>query len=218
MKAQSNYTHPSIAYSASNPFEFSPIAGLFNKAQHFGFDIAKPNIQFQRNLGRDYHSLLTREAKAEMRAGNIPNLEHICKALYDTFFQSITSASALQFVPVLQKLIDLDSVEVARFIQNPQTNHVLVKNQLLKVILIHWEPGKTSSIHGHAKGGCVFKVLHGKLEEKRYMDGADHTPQLVASSTFQNGSMAYIDDRMGYHSVGNPFDTPAISLHVYTQD
>lgn len=28
--------------------------------------------------------------------------------------------------------------------------------------------------------------------------------------------MAYIDDEMAYHAVGNPFDEPAISLHAYT--
>ena len=69
-------------------------------------------------------------------------------------------------------------------------------------------------IHGHPAGGCVFKVLQGTIEEKRYTSTIN--PELIAISKYQKGNMAYIDDQMAYHAVGNPFSTSAISLHVYT--
>ena len=69
-------------------------------------------------------------------------------------------------------------------------------------------------MHGHAQGGCVFKVLKGSVQEKRYTPDAEQ--KLLATSRFEEQAMAYIDDEMAYHAVGNPFDEPAISLHVYT--
>ena len=157
---------------------------------------------------------MTATAFAEMAEGSIPDLWPVCLDLYATFYQQNAPHSALQFIPVLQKLAAIDQAEVERFLRHPETRHVLIEHDWLKVVLIHWQPGKISSIHGHPQGGCVFKVLQGSLEELRYT--TDASPKLLAVSTYQAGSMAYIDDRMGYHAVGNPFHTAAISLHVYT--
>ena len=160
------------------------------------------------------YSLLTEEAAAETAAGRIPDLETVCNDLYHTFLLHDAPWTALQFVPVLNKLTGLDPLDAERFLENPKTNHVLVRHALLKVVLIHWKPGSISSIHGHPKGGCVFRVLQGSLVEKRY--SPDDTQRLLAVGTYREGSMAYIDDSMAYHAVANPFNTPAISLHVYT--
>lgn len=158
--------------------------------------------------------LLTREAIDEIARGSIPDMTRVCFDLFDTFLQPDAPYAAFQFIPVLKALNAIDRAAAKRFMKNPVTRHVLVDNALLKVVLIHWEPGVYSGIHGHPKGGCVFKVLKGSLEEKRYGTGKAHRP--LAVSTFKSGSMAYIDDNMAYHAVGNPFDKPAISLHVYT--
>ena len=149
-----------------------------------------------------------------MTLGLIPDLWDVCLDLFATFFTNEAPYSALQFVPVLKAFRLIDEAQITQFINNPETNHVLMQNDLLKVVLIHWKPGKISRIHGHPDGGCVFKVLKGQLEELRYT--TESSPQLLSSSTYIAGSMAYIDDKMGYHAVGNPFNSPAISLHAYT--
>jgi predicted metal-dependent enzyme (double-stranded beta helix superfamily) len=92
------------------------------------------------------------------------------------------------------------------------TNHVLIRNKFIKVVLIHWKPGTESSLHGHPGGGCVFKVLHGQLREKRYVPA---TEKLMKVNKFQQGNTAYIDDKRAYHIVGNPFQSSAISIHAY---
>ncbi len=159
-------------------------------------------------------SLLTVDAQKEIAQGSIPDLRRVCAELFKTFYLPGSPYAATQFIPVLRKLEFLDQEVVQRFLQNPGKRHVLVENELMKVVLIHWKSGEISSIHGHPKGGCVFKILQGSLEELRYT--ADASPKLLSVSKYQEGSMAYIDDNMGHHAVGNPFDMPAISLHVYT--
>lgn len=159
-------------------------------------------------------SLMTSDAIYGMAHGQIPDLWNVCYQLYQTFFRKDAPYSALQFVPVLKKLINVKHVETELFLKNPDTNHVLIHNELLKVVLIHWPSGKISNIHGHPEGGCVFKVLHGSIEEMRYTTGG--SPQLLSVSTYHRGGMGYIDDEIAYHAVGNPFNGPAISLHAYT--
>lgn len=158
--------------------------------------------------------LLTDKAAAEVTRGGIPDMTQVCLDLYGTFLKTGGAHSAAQFIPILKELQAFDSSELKLFVQNPETRHVLVQNALLKVVLIHWKPGTFSDVHGHPRGGCVFKVLNGSLEEKRYT--TDESQQLISVSTLHRNGMAYIDDNMAYHAVGNPYDTSAISLHVYT--
>ena len=167
-----------------------------------------------RTLPNDTFDLINQEALREISAGNIPDLRKVCEELYFTFAKANSSYNALQFVPVLKKLELLDPIALQRFITNPKTNHVLIQNQLMKVVLIHWTPGKNGSVHGHPAGGCVFKVLSGSLEEKRY--SPDTAQRHVSTSLVHKGGMAYIDDSLAYHAVSNPFITSAVSLHVYT--
>lgn len=159
-------------------------------------------------------NLLTTDAYISMAAGLIPDLWNVCRDLFQTFFVNQAPFSALQFIPVLNRLQSIDTEQVKRFFKNRETRHVLVENDLLKVVLIHWKPGKVSDIHGHPKGGCAFKVLQGKLEELRY--SADSSQKLLSSNGYRAGSIAYIDDNLGHHAIGNPFGSSALSIHAYT--
>ncbi len=158
--------------------------------------------------------LMTAEAAKEISTQSIPDMRPICRALYGTFLDGMGPFSALQFVPVFKKLDGMNHTGVQQLLDHPKTNHVLVKNEFLKVVLIHWKPGSTSKIHGHPSGGCVFKVLAGKLEEKRF--SPDSLQTHLATSEVHTGSIAYIDDDLAYHAVGNPFNESAISIHAYT--
>lgn len=159
-------------------------------------------------------NLLTDEALTAIAQGGIPDLRRLCLDLYNTFLKPAEAYSAVQFIPILKQLGAIESSEARRFIHNPATKHVLVNNPLLKVVLLHWKPGTFSNVHGHPAGGCVFKVLKGRLREKRYTPNGSQ--RLMSVSTLQSGAMVYIDDDMAYHAVGNPYSTSAISLHVYT--
>jgi len=144
----------------------------------------------------------------------VPELIRVVMELKGTFYKNRAPYNALQFVPVLKGFNLKDGNRKKRIAENPLHRNILINNDLLKVVLIYWNPGDYSPVHGHPAGGCVFKVLSGKLEEKRYSPDADQ--RLLAVSKYHTGSMGYIDDVMAYHAVGNPFKEPAISIHAYT--
>jgi cysteine dioxygenase len=157
--------------------------------------------------------LLESSAVYQMTTGQIPDLWEVCFALLKTFDKTDAPFNAMQFLPALQHMEDLDEQQVKRFMKNRENRHVLVSNEIFEVVLNLWKPGRVSDIHGHPDGGCLFKLLHGKLEEVRYTP--EKKPRLMSMSSLRKESIAYIDDRIAYHQVRNPYGSTAISLHVY---
>jgi hypothetical protein len=160
------------------------------------------------------YPFFTEKAFMDMALGKIPDFESLYEILSGIKVSKDVPLSAIQFLPALRQFTITDRTEIENFIKNPETNHVLVQNDQIKIVLIRWQPGDESKIHGHADGGCVFKVLHGKIVEKRFSSG--RTQRLLAEGTYQKDNIAYIDDIIGLHSVGNPYSSPAITLHMYT--
>lgn len=160
------------------------------------------------------YPFFTEKAFLDMSMGRIPDFESLYHNISEMPVSEDTPLSAIQFLPVLSAFTLNDNTEIRNFINNPETNHVIVQNDLIKVVLIRWNPGDECNIHGHAEKGCVFKVLKGKIQEKRF--SADGYQRQLAQGTYEKDNIAYIDDLLGLHSVGNPYSEPAITLHIYT--
>jgi predicted metal-dependent enzyme (double-stranded beta helix superfamily) len=161
-----------------------------------------------------HYPFFTEKAFMDMSMGRIPDFESLYHSLSKILVAEGAPLSAIQFLPALRTFTIENKTEIKNFISNPETNHVIVQNDLIKIVLIRWEPGFECNIHGHAEKGCVFKVLKGKVVEKRF--SADNTKRVLAQGTYKKDTIAYIDDLMGLHCVGNPFTEPAITLHMYT--
>jgi hypothetical protein len=159
--------------------------------------------------------LIDEEITIQMMTGRIPNLKSLCYDLYHSFLYSNYPYSPLQFIPVMQKFGGIKRAMIRQLADNSTMSHVLVKNSLMKVVLIYWKPGESTDIHGHPNGGGVIKVLHGNLLEKRYKPDGSLTE--ISESNLKKGTIAHIDDSFAHHAVSNPNETPAVSLHVYIQ-
>lgn len=95
------------------------------------------------------------------------------------------------------------------------------------LLVLCWNQGQCSPIHDHPCDGCWMRVLEGQVQECRYQPqkggtaGSDDAAAaaLVGTSdeTYTAGDLAFIDDNLGYHKVGNPSATvPAVTLHLYS--
>jgi cysteine dioxygenase len=74
-----------------------------------------------------------------------------------------------------------------------------------------------SPIHDHAGSSCWVKVLQGELREVRYkVGGATDAPVVTSDVTVPTEGVAYINDTMGVHAMGNPHsDQTTVTLHIY---
>jgi hypothetical protein len=157
--------------------------------------------------------LLNPEIAYQMESGQLPDLRDLSHEVEDILTYNVAPYSALHFVPVLKGLKNLDKEQVKRFIKNPEQRHVLLSNEFFELVLNLWKPGRATDIHGHPGEGCLFKLLQGKLEELRYTP--ERSSKLLSMNSLRSGDMAYIDNSIAYHQVGNPYGSPAVSLHVY---
>lgn len=93
-------------------------------------------------------------------------------------------------------------------------NTPLFQNEHFRLVLIYWEGYARSKKHGHPEGGCLLKVLSGRLTEARF---DPFEPQrMVGEFHFSRGEVSYIHDALAYHIVENPVAEPAVSLHIYS--
>jgi len=193
---------------------YSPTGRWFDDSKETNSGNTSGKLSLERS-GINSQSLLTEAARNEIQLGRIPDITIFCNELNRSLYNKQSNATAIEFIPVFKKLETWGSAVAATLADNPVRKHVLVENEVMKVVMIHWNPGDHSEIHSHPKGGCIFKVLHGSVLEERF--SPDDGLRLLGTSTIHQGAMAYIDDNMAFHRVGNPNQTPAITIHAYTE-
>ncbi len=157
--------------------------------------------------------LLNPELAYQMASGLLPDLRELCLNMEDILKNNMAPFSALHFIPAMKGLKEIDKDQVKKYLKNQETRHVLFSNEYFELVLNLWKPGRATDIHGHPGGGCLFKLLAGKMEELRYTP--ERSPKLLSMNSLRSGAMTYIDNSIAYHQVGNPYGSPAISIHVY---
>lgn len=96
--------------------------------------------------------------------------------------------------------------------KTPKTN-ILLRDERIKMVLVHWHGFQKTQKHGHPEGGGLFKILTGTLKETRF--DPDDADRVIGTNHFFKGAVSYIHDAEAYHIVENPISYPAVSLHVY---
>ncbi|ANZ75824.1 BA75_02216T0 [Komagataella pastoris] len=89
------------------------------------------------------------------------------------------------------------------------------------LLILVWQPGKSSFIHDHAKAHCVMKILKGSLIEKLYkvqpLEEDENNLECFKETILHKNQVAYINDSIGLHKMVNADpDQIAVSLHLYT--
>jgi len=83
-----------------------------------------------------------------------------------------------------------------------------------ELILICWKPGDQSPVHGHDEQKCWVHQVDGTLKEDRFNE---ENGELVHCNSMElsPGTLSYMEDRMGYHSLTNRSTQRAMTLHLY---
>ena len=170
-------------------------------------------LNFRRVHSRPVEDGINHEAFTQMAEGQLPDMRDFCLSLVKSMRGMGASASASEFVEELDALPTLDEWAIRGLLKHPVSRHVLVSGDRMELVLNHWKPTKASDIHGHPSGGCLFKLLYGKVEEVRYASGP--SGELLGFNSYRVGDMGYIDNGMAHHQVGNPYGRPAVSIHIY---
>ena len=68
---------------------------------------------------------------------------------------------------------------------------------IFDVYYFKWQPFIRTTIHDHAKNGCLMILLKGELNEKLY----DKNLDIIGENNYTTPNISFINDKKGYHSV-----------------
>ena len=99
------------------------------------------------------------------------------------------------------------------------TRNLIERTDAFELLALCWPPGVTSPIHDHGGSDGWVRVIQGACEEVVYQcyPRAEGPPRIAQgrSTHAVAGATSYINDDLGWHTVGNPTELPAFSLHLY---
>jgi len=110
------------------------------------------------------------------------------------------------------------------FSKGRYTRNMIFRNELFELLALCWAPHTQSPIHNHANQLCWLSIQQGalRLENFHSLDGPGpgESIRLVSSGGLARAEAGCLDLQQGddgIHRVSNPFDEPAVSLHVYSR-
>ena len=94
------------------------------------------------------------------------------------------------------------------------SRNCLVSTEAFEIILICWDTKAKTPIHGHDGQDCYVLQVSGTLTEKRFKEN-ENGFTLINEANFTKGTLSYMNDRMGYHTLENLSNSRAMTIHVY---
>jgi len=95
-------------------------------------------------------------------------------------------------------------------------NLVATDNERYTLLILCWNPLNESPIHDHPCDGCWVRVLEGTIAETQYKLTESGPFEQSAFAEVSEGDITYINNSMGYHKIGNPKETGAVTFHLYS--
>lgn len=120
--------------------------------------------------------------------------------------------------PSLFKALDVSHIDFqqnAIWLKDSYARVCLERNKDFELIMLCWSPFSTTPIHDHDSQSCWVYQVEGKIEEKRYEICNNDVPKVINENTLHPKQLTYMDDKMGFHSLSNPTEHRAITLHLY---
>jgi hypothetical protein len=107
---------------------------------------------------------------------------------------------------IIKNNITSDKIEINN---NHYMKHYIISTNKYSLILIKWNKDIESKIHDHPEGGCIVRLLGGKLKEESYTCDMNN----ISQRTLYSGNFSYMKGKTILHRIIAIEDS--ISLHVY---
>ena len=97
------------------------------------------------------------------------------------------------------------------------TRNCIFRNAEFELILLCWQPGQGTAIHGHDGEDCWVYLLDGEMEEVCYTIDSQRYLREIHSRKFSAKQLSFMNDRIGFHRLKNINDGRSMSLHIYAK-
>ena len=103
------------------------------------------------------------------------------------------------------------------FSRQRYTRNLLFKCPSYEILLLCWQPGQVSPIHGHEGEKCWMRVEQGELHFINYNVKEINGKSFVEVEHEATGNTGFVDGPAVVHRVENTSLEPALSLHLYAR-
>ncbi len=95
------------------------------------------------------------------------------------------------------------------------TRNCIIRSTKFELLLLCWNEGQKTPIHGHDGQQCWVYQVDGEVKEIRYQKDSQGDLKETNVLVMQPGDLSYMHDSMGYHILANATKGKACTLHVY---
>jgi len=95
------------------------------------------------------------------------------------------------------------------------TRNCIHRTNKYELILLCWNKGDTTPIHGHGGQNCWVYQVQGQVTELRYEK--DASGDLIETNRvhLSPGKLTFMNNSMGYHKLNNDTNGRGMTLHLY---
>lgn len=140
--------------------------------------------------------------------------EHINKLI------SLLSNTTVEDYNDILDTFDFEAVDFKPFqswAAKKYTRNCLYRDVHFELILLCWEEGQETAIHGHDGEDCWVYLLEGAMEEVLFsLNDHSQLEQIVVQSIVPN-QLTFMNDKLGFHKLRNVNHGRSMSLHVYAK-
>lgn len=97
------------------------------------------------------------------------------------------------------------------------TRNCIYRDDIFELILLCWEKGQETSIHGHDGEDCWVYMLQGEMQEVYYTIDTQNYLREVHVQTLHPKHISFMNDSIGFHKLKNTYEGRSISLHLYAR-
>jgi len=144
----------------------------------------------------------------------LKSLEHIEKLI------ERLSQSSLEDYNTILKKFDFSAISFKPFESwSPKsyTRNCIYRDAHFELIVICWERGQETAIHGHDGEDCWVYLLEGEMEEVYFSTDTNKPLQEISSRKIIPQQLTFMNDTMGFHRLKNSNGGKSVSLHVYAK-
>jgi len=141
---------------------------------------------------------------------------HIVKSL-ETLIQKLKQSDTSNHGKIIRNInIPLSDFEAyASWNDEGYTRNCICRTKECELILLCWNKGAATPIHGHDGQKCWVYQIEGQMTEVRYEKFESGDLFETNRMQLNPGKITFMNNAMGYHELINDTDGRAMTLHAY---
>lgn len=133
--------------------------------------------------------------------------------------QHLSQSSTDDYNAIL-KNFDFESIDFSLYeswSNERYTRNCLFRDENFELILICWQKGQGTAVHGHDGEDCWVYLLDGEIDEVYFKINDSDDLQEVGSHKVIPNQLTFMNDKVGFHKLENCCEGKSMSLHLYAK-